>query len=84
MVFTTEGFSEAAIEKVWPEWDLNPRPLNFIQTLKPTELSGHEFIMSNLSHDHHWATDKGGSLVHPMFIKALLLVQPKGYLKPRN
>ena len=42
MVFTTEGFFEVAIES-WPEWDLNPRPLNSIQTLKLTELSGHEF-----------------------------------------
>ena len=25
----------------YSEWDLNPRPLNSIQTLKPTELSGH-------------------------------------------
>ena len=25
MVFTTEGFSEVAIES-WPEWDLNLRP----------------------------------------------------------
>ena len=37
MVFTTEGFFEVAIES-WPEWDLNPRPLNSVQTLKPTEL----------------------------------------------
>ena len=37
MVFTTEG---VAIES-WPEWDLNPRPLNSVQ--KPTELLGHEF-----------------------------------------
>ena len=41
MVFTTEGFFEVAIES-WPGWDLNPRPLNFVQTLQPTELSGHE------------------------------------------
>ena len=27
MVFTAEGFFEVAIES-WPEWDLNPRPLN--------------------------------------------------------
>ena len=27
MVFTTERFLEVAIES-WPEWDLNPRPLN--------------------------------------------------------
>ena len=40
MVFTTtEGVLEVAIES-WPEWDLNPRPLNFVQTLYPTELSG--------------------------------------------
>ena len=41
MVFITEGFFEVAIES-WPEWDLNSRPLNSVQTL-PTELSGHEF-----------------------------------------
>ena len=29
MVFTTEGILEAAIES-WPEWDSNPRPLNFV------------------------------------------------------
>ena len=27
MVLTTKGFFEVAIES-WPEWDLNPRPLN--------------------------------------------------------
>ena len=32
MVFTTEGFLEVAIES-WPEWDLNPRPLNSVQML---------------------------------------------------
>ena len=32
MVFTTEGFFEVAIE-TWPEWDLNPQPLNFVQML---------------------------------------------------
>ena len=32
MVFTTEGFFEAAIES-WAEWDLNPQPLNSVQTL---------------------------------------------------
>ena len=42
MVFTTEGFFKVAIES-WPEWDLNPRPLNSVQTLYSTELSGHEF-----------------------------------------
>ena len=29
LVFTTEGFLEVAIES-WPEWDLNPRPLNSV------------------------------------------------------
>ena len=29
MVFTTEGLSEVALES-WPEWDLNPRPLNSV------------------------------------------------------
>ena len=28
----TEGFFEVAIES-WPEWDLNPRPLNSLKTL---------------------------------------------------
>ena len=42
MVFTTEGFFEVAKES-WPEWDLNPRPPNSVQTLYPTVLSGHEF-----------------------------------------
>ena len=32
MVFTTEGLSEVGIES-WPEWDLNPQPLNFVQML---------------------------------------------------
>ena len=42
MVFTTEGFFEVAIESC-PEWELNPRPLNSVQTLELTDLSGHEF-----------------------------------------
>ena len=32
MVFITEGFFEVAVEN-WSEWDLNPRPLNSVQTL---------------------------------------------------
>ena len=32
MVFITEEFFEVALES-WPEWDLNPLPLNSIQTL---------------------------------------------------
>ena len=32
MEFTTEGFFEGAIESC-SEWDLNPRPLNSVQTL---------------------------------------------------
>ena len=42
MVLTTVGFFEVSIES-WREWDLSPRPLNSVQTLKATELSGHEF-----------------------------------------
>ena len=42
MEFTIERFLEVAIES-WPEWYLNPRPLNSVQTLYPSELSGHEF-----------------------------------------
>ena len=44
MVLTTDGFLELAIES-WSEWNLNPRALNSIQTLKPADLSGHEFHM---------------------------------------
>ena len=36
MVFINEGFFEVAIES-WPEWDLNPRPLDSVQTLYLTE-----------------------------------------------
>ena len=32
MLFTTEGFFEVAMES-WPEWDLNPRSLNSVQSL---------------------------------------------------
>ena len=32
MVFRTEEFLEVAMES-WPEWDLNPRPLNSVQML---------------------------------------------------
>ena len=32
MVFTAEGSFEDAIES-WPECNLNPRPLNSVQTL---------------------------------------------------
>ena len=32
MVFTFEGLFKVAIES-WSEWDLNPRPLNSVQTL---------------------------------------------------
>ena len=39
MVFTTEGLFEVAIES-WPDWNLNPRPLNSVQTLWLSALSG--------------------------------------------
>ena len=32
MVFTTEGILEVATES-WPELDLNPRPLDSVETL---------------------------------------------------
>ena len=44
MVFTAEGFLEVARES-WPEWDSNPRQLNSVQTLLPTELSDRELNM---------------------------------------
>ena len=31
MIITTEGLFEVAIES-WLKWDLNPRPLNSVQT----------------------------------------------------
>ena len=40
MVFATEGLLEGAVDS-WPQSDLNPPPLNSIQTLQPNELSGH-------------------------------------------
>ena len=43
MVFTNEEFLEIAI-KSWSEWDLNPQPLNSVQTLKPAELSRYYII----------------------------------------
>ena len=39
MAFTTEGFFEKATES-WPGWDLNPQPVNFVQMLQLTELTG--------------------------------------------
>ena len=32
VLFTTDVFFELAIE-IWPEWDLNPRPLISVQML---------------------------------------------------
>ena len=43
MVFTTEGSFEAAIES-WPEWDLNPRLLNYVYLHLYLYLSIHLFI----------------------------------------
>ena len=42
MVFTNERFLDVTIES-WPEWDLKQQPLNSVQTLKPSELPGHQF-----------------------------------------
>ena len=41
MLFITDSFFEVAIES-YPWWDLNPRLLNSVQTLEPTELSSHK------------------------------------------
>ena len=41
MIFTTERFFEIAIGET-VEWDLNPLPLNSVQMLELTDLSGHE------------------------------------------
>ena len=61
MVFITEGFFEVAIES-WPEWDLNPRPLNsdaltdwairpWVQlALRATLYSYSNFIVCSVSH----------------------------------
>ena len=38
----TEVLFEVAIES-WPEWNLNPLPLNSVKTLLTTKLLGHEF-----------------------------------------
>ena len=73
MVFTTEGFFEVAIESSYRR----SNRLSY-QAMSSTR------TQSNLPQDHHWATDKGCSLIHPMFITTLLLVQPKDYLKPSN
>ena len=42
MVVTTEGFLEVALES-WLDSALNLQPLNSIQTLYPTEVSGQEY-----------------------------------------
>ena len=40
IMFTTEEFLQVAIES-WSEWNLNPRPMNSVHTLNPTELIRH-------------------------------------------
>ena len=42
MIFTTDRFLKVAIESL-PEWNLNPGPMNLVQTVLPTELSDHVF-----------------------------------------
>ena len=77
MVFTTEGLFEVAIES-WPEWDLNPRPMNFVQTLQPIELSGHEFN----SHSEATLYSYSNFIVCSMsnFISAIVFVSRHVYL----
>ena len=48
MVFTTEGFFEAAIES-WPKWDFNPRPHEFNSHSEPTLYSYSNFIVCSVS-----------------------------------
>ena len=72
MVFTTDRSFEVAIES-WPEWDLNPRPLNSIQMLKLTELSGHEFNLNSYPALHHYSNFIIYSVSH--FILAVCLHQ---------
>ena len=43
MVLTTEGFLES-----WPEWDLNPRPLNSVSGLGVLYLTVTGFIISSV------------------------------------
>ena len=48
MVFTTEGFFEAAIES-WPKWDFKPRPHEFNSHSEPTLYSYSNFIVCSVS-----------------------------------
>ena len=72
MVFTTDRFSEVAIEN-WPKWDLNPQSLNSVQMLWPTELSGHEFN----SHSYPALYSYSNFIVYSVshFISAVYLCQ---------
>ena len=54
MVFTTEGLFEVAIES-WPEWDLNPRPLNSVQNSSIMELNS-GIMEPLLDHDAKYKT----------------------------
>ena len=48
MVFTTEGLFAVDIES-WPEWDLDPQPMNCVQTLdQPKYFFIYWFIMISL------------------------------------
>ena len=71
MVFITEGFFEVAIES-WPEWDLNPRPLNSVQKLQPTELSGHDFNLHSEPNLYSYSNFIFCSVSH--FISAIAFV----------
>ena len=42
MIFTTDEFSEVALES-WAELHLNQQPVNPFQRLEQTELSGDQF-----------------------------------------
>ena len=60
MVFTTDRFFEVTIDS-WPEWDLDPWPLNSVQTLWPTDALTHTYMyisMSNMSLMSHMSFKK--------------------------
>ena len=51
--FTAEGFFEVATES----WSDNPRPLRSLQTLRATELSGHEFNLPSNPNLYNYSID---------------------------
>ena len=75
--FTTEGFLDVAIER-WPESDLNARPLNSVQMLWPTELSGQKFNSHSEQTLYSYSNFIVCSVSH--FISAIAFVSRHVYL----